>query len=128
MKTRREKGKYSTARLVLGIISIVLFIIIGLQSFIVLVDHALSANADRSGMLGILVALLVLVAGIIGIATRNSKANVGSIISTVLYGLGGIVSFCGTNAYIGLRIWGVVVLGFGVVFLFSSIQKKKVLY
>lgn len=119
----KEKHTWATARFVIGIISIVLFFVIGFQSFVVLIDHALSSVKDVSGMLGLLVALLLLAAGVAAIIFRNSFAKIGPIICIIIYWLGAILSFCGTNNFIILKFWGIIALIFGLVYLLSIFKE-----
>jgi len=121
----KDKSIWARCKLVIGIISILLFFIIGFQSFVVLIDNALSPNKDVSGMIGFLVALIILFAGIVGIVTKSSKAAGGAIACIAMYWLGAIVSFLGTNTFVTLRIWGVISFLFGLFFLFGLINRKK---
>ena len=62
-----------TAKLVIGIVSIVLFVFIAFQSCAAGMSNALEANGEMSGTAGLLTGILMMTAGIIGIATRNGK-------------------------------------------------------
>ena len=85
-----------TAKLVIGIVSIVLALVMLFQSCAANVGSVLAtAGTDMSGAIGTFAAILLIVAGIIGIAARKSKG--------------------GTN----LIVWGVVSLVFAVVFIIS---------
>jgi len=120
-----DKSVWTWCKFVIGIISILLFFIICFQSFVVLIDNALSPNKDVSGMVGFLVALFILTAGIVGIVNKNSKAVGGTIACISLYWLGAIVSFLGTSTFITLRIWGGISFLFGLFLLFRFINGKK---
>lgn len=65
-----------TAKLVIGIISIVLFALISLQSCAAGLGNAIADNGENSGTSGVICALFMLIAGIIGIATRNGKGGI----------------------------------------------------
>jgi hypothetical protein len=63
------------AKLVIGIISIVLTLVIFFQSCAASIGDALMEEGGTSGASGILVAILMLVAGIVAIAARNSRGG-----------------------------------------------------
>ena len=89
-----------TAKLVIGIVSIVLALVMLFQSCAANVGSVLAtAGTDMSGAVGTFAAILLIVAGIIGIAARKSKG--------------------GTIAAFNLIVWGVVSLVFAVVFIIS---------
>ena len=84
-----------TAKLVIGIVSIVLALVMLFQSCAANVGSVLAtAGTDMSGAIGTFAAILLIVAGIIGIAARKSKGG-------------------------NLIVWGVVSLVFAVVFIIS---------
>lgn len=72
-----------TTKLVLGIISIILFVFVTLQSCAAGVANTLENNGEVSGSAGLILAFCLLIAGIVGIATRNGK-NAGAYVSMVL--------------------------------------------
>ena len=91
-----------TAKLVIGIVSIVLALVMLFQSCAANVGSVLAtAGTDMSGAVGTFAAILLIVAGIIGIAARKSKG--GTIAAFIFY----------------LIVWGVVSLVFAVVFIIS---------
>ena len=65
-----------TWKLVAGIISIILFVVVSFQSCAAGVVNALEDNGGTSGSVGILVAILLLAGGIVSIATRKSEGKV----------------------------------------------------
>ena len=65
-----------TAKLVIGIVSIVLALVMLFQSCAANVGSVLAtAGTDMSGAVGTFAAILLIVAGIIGIAARKSKGG-----------------------------------------------------
>lgn len=64
-----------TAKLVIGILSIVLTMVVLFQSCAATVGDALANEGGTSGGVGMAVALLMLVAGIVAIAARNSRGG-----------------------------------------------------
>ncbi len=121
----KSKNLWSMVRLVVGIISVLLFFVLGIQSFAVLVDKALSPNKDVSGMVGILAALFLLVAGIIGIITWRAKSIGGVIACIALYVCSAITTFFGTEAFNALKLWGVVAFLFALVYLFALMNTRN---
>lgn len=120
-----NKGKWSSGRLAIGIISIVLFVIIGFQSCAAGVVNTLEDNGATSGSSGMGTAIFVLIAGIVGICTRNSKGKGGAITTTVFYWLAALLTIGTGDTYPDLPIWGVIAFLFGVVFLIAGIKTKK---
>ena len=88
----KRKGVWSSGRLTIGIISIVLFLFIALQSCAVGVGNALQENNSTSGSSGLLCAFVYLVGGILGIVMRNAKGIAGLIVTAVFYLLGFLMS------------------------------------
>jgi hypothetical protein len=113
-----------TAKLIIGIISIVLFIIIMFQSCAVGVVNVIENNDDVSGSAGLLLAFSMLVAGIIGIAARKSKG--GSITAGVFYIIASLVGFSNLGTFGDLIVWSVLSLAFGIVFIIGSVRMKRV--
>lgn len=93
-----SKGKWSSGRLAIGIISIVLFVLIGLQSCAVGVGNTLEDNGATSGSSGM------------GMA---------------FYWLAALLTIGTGDSYPDLPIWGVIAFLFGVVFLIAGIKTKK---
>lgn len=112
-----------TAKLTIGIISIVLSIVVMFQSCAAGVGSALANNAkDTSGGAGVFVALLLIVGGIVGIAARKSKG--GAIATTIIYAIGGIVGIATTGIFKDLLVWGIISLIFAAVFCISIFTQK----
>ena len=66
-----KKAVFSTGRLVLGIIALVLCAFIIFQSCAAGAANALEANDSFSGSSGLMLAIFLLAGGIVGIATRK---------------------------------------------------------
>ena len=111
-----------TARLVIGIISIVLFVLVSLQSCAAGIGNALAENGEVSGSAGFLLALCMLVAGIVGIVCRKNK--VGSIVAGCFYAFGGLIGITNVGSYADLQIWSVLSFIFAVVFVLTGILQK----
>lgn len=119
-----------TVKLIVGIISIVLFTVIIFQSCATGIVTGISeafgdesmAN-DTSGGAGVFLAFCMLIGGIIGVATRNSKA--GGIVSGIFYLLAAIIGFANLGVFGDLVVWSVISLIFGLLFIIGSIMIKS---
>jgi hypothetical protein len=112
-----------TAKLIIGIISIVLALVVMLQSCAASIGDALANQGGTSGGAGIFVALFMFIAGIVAIATRKSKA--GGIVCMIFYALAGLIGLTAHGIYADLIVWGIICLIFAVVFLIATITFKK---
>lgn len=111
-----------TAKLVIGIISIVLSIVVLFQSCAAGIGTALIGTEDASDGAGLLVGFLMIAAGIVAIAARKSKG--GAIAGAIIYGISDIIGVATTGIYKDLIIWGVINLTFAVVFIVSIFVQK----
>jgi len=108
--------------MIIGIISIVLTFVMLFQSCAAGIGDAMENKGGISGGIGIFTAILILIAGIVAIAARNSRG--GSIFCTVFYALAGIIGLTSHGIYEDLMIWGSICLIFAAVFLISAITFK----
>ena len=114
-----------TAKLIIGIVSIVLFAFIVFQSCATGLANAMNRNSeDMSGTAGVILAFAMLIAGIVGIATRNSKG--GGITAAIFYIVAALIGFISLGTFVDLVIWSVISLVFGAVFLIGSLTMKKI--
>jgi len=113
-----------TAKLVIGIVSMVLFLVIALQSCAAGVGNALEGNGEVSGSAGFVLALCMLVAGIVGVAGRKSFG--AAITAGCFYAVGGIVGIANIGSFKDLLIWNVLSFIFAVVFIAAGIMQKKI--
>lgn len=123
--TEKMKGKWSTGRLVLGIILMVLFLVVSLQSCMVGVGNALSNSSEISGSFGFVSAVCMLIAGIVGVATRNSLGKGGPIAACVFCWIVYFFSRIGAGSYTDLKIWGIIGFFAGTFYLFTGVHTKK---
>ena len=112
-----------TAKLIVGIISIVLFLVIIFQSCAAGFVEAVEGGGGTSGAAGMLLAFAMLIGGIVGLVTRNSKG--GGITAGAFYLLGAIIGFANAGVFADLVIWSVLALIFGLLFIVGSIIMKK---
>lgn len=112
-----------TMRLIIGIFSILLSLVIGFQSCAATFGEALKNAETSDGMSGTIVGFFMLAAGIVTIAARKTKG--GTITSIVLYILSGIIGLANSSYYKDLKIWGIIALIFGVLLILSLRMKLK---
>lgn len=124
MYSETKKGYLSVGRLVIGIISMVLFIFIAFQSCAAGLSNALEDNNATSGSAGLFTAIMFLAAGIVGVCTRNKNGIVGPVITAVLYFIGAAFTLGTGNTYGDLPIWGAISAIFGLVFVFCAVKTK----
>lgn len=132
----REKNGWSRAKMIIGIVSMVLFLIISLQSCAVGVSNTLSENESSTGSLGFMCALFMLIGGIVSVATKNSKGKGGNIIAIIFFWLAALLTIGTGTTYGDLPVWGSISFSFGLVCLgtilstsnfFSDKNKQKIL-
>ena len=112
-------------KLVSGILSCVLFILVMLQSCAVGVSNALESNEEISGSAGLLVAVFMLAGGIVSIVTRKSVEKGGNIALIILFGLAALIGFANYGSYSDLAIWSGWCLINGVLAVVAIIIGKK---
>ena len=118
----KHRGFWSVGRLVVGILSILMFCGIILQSCVVGVGNTLMGNQDSGGTQGLLTAIAYLSAGIVGIATRNSRSKGGPIAAGIIYWIGAVCTIGGSTVYGDLMVWGVLASLLGLMFMFCAIR------
>lgn len=94
-----------TWKLVSGILSIIIFIVVEFQSCAVGIVNTIEDNAGTSGSIGFLCGVLILAGGIVSIATRKSTGKGGNIALIVLFGLAAFLGFVGYGNYSDLVVW-----------------------
>jgi len=92
-------------KIVSGIISIVLCFFVIFQSCAAGLINTLTQNGDVSGSAGLLVAVLLLVGGIVSIATRDAVGNGGNIAVIIIYGITAAIGYLMAGIYTDLVIW-----------------------
>lgn len=91
-------------KLVSGILSIILFVIVTFQSCAAGLSNTLQSNGEVGGSAGLIVAVMLLVGGIVSIATQKGSKG-GNIALIVLYGIGALFGFVLAGSYSDLYIW-----------------------
>lgn len=113
-----------TWKLVSGILSIVLFVIVAFQSCAAGVANTLESNGEIGGTAGIIVAIMLLSGGIVSIATLKGSKG-GNIALIVLYGIGSLCGFTMAGSYADLNIWATWSLICAVLAIISIVKGNK---
>ena len=114
--------KFQTAKLVIGIISFVIFCVISFQSCAVSLLYAFG-GADVS--CGYASALCFCVGGILAIVARNKTEKTINYICAGFYWLVYFFSRYGMKDYPDLEVWGYLAFAFGCIFIFAVSNYKK---
>jgi hypothetical protein len=112
-------------KLVLGIITIVLSVLVLFQSCAAGASNALSENGESSGTAGLFVAILMLAGSIVMIATRKGTSSGGSIAGMIIFLLASLIGFPNAGSFGDLKVWAVLCLILAVINLIAAINKKK---
>ena len=86
------------------------------------IGNAIAENGETSGSSGLVVAILMRVAGIVGLCTRKSRG--GGITTGVFYAVAGLVGIANYGSYSDLMIWAILCFVFAAVFIIGSITMK----
>ena len=113
-----------TWKLVSGILSIVLSIFVLFQSCAAGLSNTIEANGEAGGSAGVMVAIMLLVGGIVSIATRKGGKG-GNIALIILFGIGALLGFTMAGSYSDLIIWAVWCLICAVLAIVGIIKAKK---
>lgn len=114
-----------TWKLVSGILSMVLFMMVMFQSCAAGLSNALEGSGETSGTAGTFVAIMMLTGGIVSVATRNAKGKGGNIAIIVLFGLAALIGFIGQGSFADLAIWAGWCLINAIVAFVGLINKGK---
>lgn len=112
-----------TTKLVIGIISIILSVIVGFQSMIAGLGNSLAENGEAGGSGGFFLGIILLVSGIVAIATR--KGGKGGLVAGGFYIFGSFIGFVTAGSYSDLNIWAFLALAFGLTFIIGDIRSNK---
>ncbi len=92
-------------KIVSGILSIVLCMFVLFQSCAAGLLNVMTSNGEVSGSAGVIVAVLLLVGGIVSIATRDAISNGGNIALIILFGIAAFIGYMLAGSYTDLTIW-----------------------
>ena len=93
-----------TWKLVSGILSIILFVLVSFQSCAAGLGNAIEENGEVSGTAGLFVAIMLLTGGIVSIATRKGGKG-GNIALIILFGIGSLLGYTMAGSYADLKVW-----------------------
>ena len=114
-----------TWKLVSGILSTVLFLVVMFQSCAAGVVDAIEGQGGTSGGAGMLTGILMLAGGIVSMATRKSSGKGGDIALIVLYGLAALIGFAGYGVYGDLVFWSIWCVVCATLAFVSMLKKRK---
>lgn len=114
-----------TWRLVSGIITMVIFAIVMLQSCAVGIINFAESNGESSGSAGLFVGFMMLAAGIVSVATRNYLGGGGCIAIIILFGLAALVGYTNNANYEDLPIWSTWCLINAIIAVVEIVKTKK---
>jgi hypothetical protein len=112
-----------TTKLVTGVLSIVLTLMVLFQSCAAGLYNTMTNTGESSGMAGLMVSILMIAGGITMIATRNSRKNGGSIACFIIFLLAAMIGFSMAGTFADLKVWASWCLVM-VVLNFISVIKK----
>ena len=115
-----------TTKLVIGILSIVFSLFFIFQSFMDELGNILLRDDEVSGIIGFIVALLMLTAGIIVIVTRNQEKETGTAIAAIIYLFAFLVCVLNYGNYTDLRFLSIFCNIFWII-LAASIMPNMIL-
>ncbi len=93
-----------TAKLVVGILTLVFSVIVLFQSCAAGLGDAIQNEGGTSGGSGLLVGFLMIAGGVVDIAARRSKG--GAIACAVIFGLAAVLGLTAAGIFADLKIWG----------------------
>lgn len=96
-----------TWKLVSGILSIIIFVIVSFQSCAAGVVNSVEGNGGNSGSVGFICGALILSGGIVSIVSHKSVKKGGNIAIIILFGLCAIMGFTGYDNYKDLVVWSI---------------------
>ena len=114
-----------TAKLVIGIISIVLSLFVMFQSCAAGIGDAMMGEGEggTSGSAGTIVAFLIMCGGIIMIAARKNKG--GAIAAMIVYALAWLIGITMHGIFTDLIVWGWMACIIAVINLISIFTQYK---
>lgn len=114
-----------TWKLVSGILSIILFVLVTFQSCAAGIGNAIAENGESSGSGGIIVAIMMLSGGIVSIATRKNEGKGGNIALIVLFGIAALVGYTFAGSFADLNIWAAWCLVNAIIAVVAIIKGNK---
>jgi hypothetical protein len=110
-------------RIVIGVVSCVMFFLIMLQSCAVGIGNSLSNSNDAGGAAGVIVAFLVIVGGILSIIFRDNTKSAKT--AGYFYAIAGVLGMTNSKVYSDLGIWGFLCICAAIFFFYSAKKEEK---
>lgn len=111
-------------RMIIGILSVIMFIIVMFQSCATNVVNTLGSNtADTSAGGGTLLAFALLIAGITGALGRDSLK--ATLTAAIIYLVGALIGFISLGTFGDLVVWSIIALIFGALNVFCWWKGKN---
>ncbi len=98
-----------------GILGIVAAVYILLISCYEAAWNMLTTSGHVNGIIGIIIAVLLMAGSIVRISMRSVEDDSGSIISLVLFGIGAAIAFAISPIYRYMQGWAIVCLVMGII-------------
>lgn len=111
-------------KLVIGIVSFIMAAFVTFQSCVAGFSNTMEENGEVGGSAGLILAVFAVVAGIIAIVSRSQNGK-GAFVAAAFYIAGGLIGLAMAGSYSDLRIWSVVAIAFGGVFIIGTIVAKR---
>ena len=111
----QSKSGVATMRMIIGIISVVIFLISGFYACSIGVANTIEGNISGSGLIGFIISFIILTAGIISIAAKRSLG--GAITTASFYLISAVVGI----PFEEMIFWSVVSLVFFCIIFISIV-------
>ena len=112
-----------TARLVFGILTLILCVVVLFQSCAVGIHNSIENNGDRGGAAGFFVFVFMVVSGVLSITVKSRR---GGFTTAGFYFLAGAIAVSNNAVFKDLSVWGMLNLGFAlIIFIMTACQKEK---
>ena len=120
--------RFKIPRLILGIVSILLSLLIAVESGAAGLINVLSGNEELSGTAGFILAICFFVAGIITICLKGQKFKAAFLTPAGFYIIGAFLAAANVGTYTDLVIWAILSGVFGsllLLFMFLASETNK---
>lgn len=112
-------------KLISGILSIVFAGFVVFQSFAAGLADALGGTDTGASAAGLVVAILMLAAGVVSIVTRKKETNGGNIAMIILFGIAAVIGFTFHGTFEDLQFWAGLCVVCAVVAALSARANRK---
>ena len=120
-----EVYKMKTIKLLAGILGILIAVYILLISCYEAAWNVLTMSGHFNGIVGIVIAVLLMIGSIVRIGMRSAEDDSGSIISLVLFSAATAIAFALTPIYRYMQTWAIVCLVMGILSVLMIMWKNS---